>query len=62
MECKFNSYSVNPTSVYLTPTALLETATWGAGGNGACLPTEAKLIRGSKSGTSDRRRTRINES
>ena len=39
MECKFNSYSVNPTSAYLTLTALLETARWKAGGNGACLRT-----------------------
>ena len=39
MECKFNSYSVNPTSAYLTLTALLETARWEARGNGACLRT-----------------------
>ena len=39
IECKFNSYSVNPTSAYLTLTALLETARWEARGNGACLRT-----------------------
>ena len=39
MECKFNSYSVNPTSAYPTLTALLETARWRARGNDAGLRT-----------------------
>ncbi len=62
MECRSDSYFGESNTIYLIPTAILETISWKAGRNDAYLRERQNSTRVPKSGTSDKKLTWINES